>query len=152
MTTNEGAAGSGAPRFRVHPLDLLLLLLACGLGALAFAKLFRESPLPLPSDRLLGAELEVEFAEDRPWKGGFGPVKGRLQIEDSLFSEVVERSAAPGDRVRMRLRVLGRDLQRPDELTHFRRILRRGASITLSEEDAEVEAEVLSIREPGEKP
>lgn len=152
MTTDEGKGPAAAPRFRVHPLDLLLLLLAAGLAALAWAKLFRESPLPLPSDRLLGAELEVEFAEDRPWKGGFGPVGGRLQIEDSLFSEVLERTPAEGARVRVRLRILGRDLQRPDELTHFRRVLRRGAAITLSEEDAEVEAEVLSIRAPGERP
>ncbi len=140
----------GRRRFRVHPLDLLLVLLACGLGALAWAKLFRESPLPLPSDRLLGAELEVEFAVDRPWKEGF-PTEGRpVRIEDALFAEVIERAPGPESRARLRLRILGRELQRPDALTRFRRVLRRGAVLTLSEADSEVAAEVLSVRVPGD--
>ncbi|MHC4821874.1 MAG: hypothetical protein ACYTDX_09170, partial [Planctomycetota bacterium] len=50
--------------FRIHPLDLLVLVMAIGLATLAYAYLFKRSPVPRVVDRFLGAEVEDYLVTD----------------------------------------------------------------------------------------
>jgi hypothetical protein len=133
-----------APRRRLHPVDLLALILAIGLAFLAYATLFRRTPVSRPVDPLLGATVELEFAVDRPWKRTFPDPHRIVRLEDYLEAEVLGADDAGGVRT-LRLRILDRDRQRPDALTLFRTGIRLGTRIRLVTPEAEVEAEVLRV-------
>ncbi len=135
--------------FRVHPLDLLVLVMAIGLGTLAYAYLFKSSPVPRVVDRFLGAEIEVEFEIDRDWKKEFPQVGESAEIEDYLVTDVVERKEQQWEdraRARVLLRVKDRHGQRPETMTLFRSRIRRGIRVRIAQDGSEVEAEVISVR------
>jgi hypothetical protein len=138
-----------APRRRVHPLDLLVLVLAAGLAALAYAYLFRTNPIPLPMDPYLGAEVEVEFIADREWKRTFGTPGAALSLHGTLACEVLEATGpaegAADPRRTLRLRIAGREHQRAEALTHFRTAIRRGFRVRLVGFADEVEGEVTRV-------
>ena len=139
-----GAAGG----FRVHPLDLLVLLMAAALAALSYAFFFQRSPVPRPVDPFLGAVIEVEFTADRAWKETF-PFPGKnVRIQEFLLGEVVERKvAAPGPppTIHLRIHVFERAKQNPDAITLSRKAMRRGSVITLDADGSAVQAEVVSV-------
>lgn len=136
----------------VHPLDLLVLALGVVLAVVAYAYLFRTSPVPTPVDPLLGARVVVEFDADRPWKESFpGAPDGRVQLQDYLALRALGPSEAlPGGRRRLTLEILGRDAQRVEALERFSGGVRRGAVVTLSTRDDEVRAEIVAVDAPGE--
>lgn len=152
----EAPPGPAPRRFPIHPLDLLVLVLAVAAAMLAYSYLFRTSPVPAAGDWLLGAEIEAEFTADRPWKEAFPASGSRVRVEDALVVEVLERSVgdappSPGaGRVRLRLRVAGRSEQPPDARLMLQRKLRRGSTILISDRESEVAAEVLAIRLAGD--
>jgi hypothetical protein len=142
-----------ARRRLIHPVDLLALVLAVGLAVIAYAYVFHRTPVPRPVDPLLGAELVVEFEADRDWKRTFPLPHRVVLIAEYLDAELLEDPAPAPDRDgwrRLRLRILGRDRQRPEGLTMFRTGIRRGAAIRIISPDSELTAEVVSVREPGD--
>jgi hypothetical protein len=139
------------PGLRLHPVDLLVLLVAAGLASLVYAYFFRTTPVGRPVDSLLGATIEVEFRADRDWKRSFPAPGAAVIVEDFLVCDVAGSPApggAGGDAVRLSLRVRGREAQRPEAMTHFRSRLRRGTRVRLHDSTGEVEAEVLSVSAP----
>ncbi len=147
------AARSSIPAVKriIHPVDLLALVLAIGLAIVAYAFVFHRTPVPRPVDPLLGAELVVEFPADREWKRDF-PLPHRIvMISEYLDAELVGDPAESGPgTVRLTLRILGRDRQRPEGLTMFRTGIRRGDVLRLNSPDEVLEAEVLEVRKPGD--
>jgi hypothetical protein len=148
---NEPAPTPPGPR--LHPVDLLVLVAAAALTCVAYAYLFRRSPVPRPVDPLLGKELLVEFAEDRDWKSArefLRPGHG-ASLEDYLEAEVVGEGPPaperPGTR-RVRLRIGERKAQRPEAITLFRTGIRRGTRVRVTSRRSEVEAEVLEAPGP----
>ena len=134
-------------RFRVHPVDLLVLVLAAALGALAWAYLFRTSPVPRPVDPYLGKEIELEFAADRDWKREFPAVGESVHLEEYLMASVLGREVVEENGrtlVRVRLRIHDRETQKPEVMTLFRTGVRRGTRLRMSTHQSEVEAEVLT--------
>jgi hypothetical protein len=155
----SGKEGGGGPGFRVHPLDLLVLLLAVFLGVAAYTFLFHRQPVPRPVDPLLGKVLLLEFPADREWKRSFPEAGKEVLLDDMLLCDVEEVApAAPSPdspspdsahpRVRLRVRVRERSAQRPDTMTLFRTGIRRGTRLRVSDREDEVEAEVLEVEEP----
>lgn len=140
----EGRGPVGA-RGKIHVVDLAALVLAAGLAALAYAYLFRRSPVPRPVDPLLGAEIDVEFRPDKPWKNAFPETGKSAYLDEYLEADVVGAEAA-GDVRAVHLRVKGRDAQKPEALTLFRTGVRRGSSLRLSSEGSEVTVEVVSVK------
>jgi hypothetical protein len=141
------------PRFRVHPLDLLVLVVAVVLGCVAYAYLFRRSPIPRAVDPLLGKVVEIEFAVDRPWKREFPRAGDEALIEDYLRTEVLEAGPAQGkgeDRRVARVRVLERNAQKVEAMTLFRTGVKRGMRVRLTSRDSEVTGEVLDVRPAAE--
>ena len=141
---------SSRARGRIHVVDLVALVLAIGLAALAYAYLFRRSPVPRPVDPLLGAAIDVEFRPDKPWKNAFPETGKSAYLDEYLEADVTGAENAGGVRV-VHLRVKGRDAQKPEALTLFRTGVRRGTSIVLSSEGAEVQAEVVDVKTVAEK-
>ena len=138
------------PGFRVHPVDLLVLAVAVALACIAYAYLFRRSPVPRPVDRFLGMVLEVDFEADRPWKKDF-PVRGdTVTVEDYLVATVLDAGPAPGGPEgvrRIRLRVADRESQKPEAMTLFRTGVFVGTRlrITCIQKRSEVTGEVVSV-------
>ena len=150
MGSSAGARTWG----RVHVVDLVALALAVGLAALAYAYLFRRTPVPRPVDPLLGAEVVVEFDGDRAWKESWPAVGGPGSLEEYLGAEVVavERGLADSPRrARVRLRVLGRETQRPEAMTLFRTGVRRGSVLRMSDLESEIRVEVIEVVPATEK-
>ncbi len=146
-----------APRLRVHPLDLLFVVLAAAAAWAGYAFLFRDTPVARPGDRVVGSELLLEFRADRPWKREFAVPGRTLVVEDRLAADVLEVTTppdGPADARRVRVRVRERDAQRPFAVTQLRKVLRRGVVLVLRddrsevEEESQVEAELLEIRRP----
>lgn len=136
----------------IHPVDLLVLAAAAALGCVAYAYLFRRSPVPRPVDPLLGKVVEVEFPADRPWKRDFPVVGAPVMIEDYLVSEALEAGPVAGGSEghrRALLRILDRDSQRPETMTLFRTGIYRGTKVRLTSDRQEVVGEVVDVREPG---
>lgn len=156
--TSGGRADSIPPMARrrlIHPLDGLVLVLAIGLAVVAYAYLFRRTPVPRPVDPLLGAEVLLEIRVDRPWKAAFPGDADRVTIEEYLATDVVSGPApveGRDDAVRLRLRIRSRDAQQPEALTLFRTGIRRGSILRLSTLDAEVRAEVIEVESPEPEP
>ena len=139
-----GAAGG----FRVHPLDLLVLLMAVALAALSYAFFFQRSPVPRPVDPFLGAVIEVEFTADRAWKETFPFPGNDVQIQEFLSAEVTERRVVqpgPPSRVLLRLHVLDRERQAPEAITLFREVMRKGSLIQIAAHNSVIHAEVVSV-------
>jgi hypothetical protein len=140
---------SARARGKVHVVDLVALVLAIGLAALAYAYLFRRTPVPRPVDPLLGAAIDVEFRPDKPWKQSF-PVTGKsAYLDEYLEADVTGAEDTGGVRV-VHLRVKGRDTQKPEALTLFRTGVRRGTSLRLSSEGSEVVVEVVDVKTVAE--
>jgi len=140
------------PRIRVHPVDLLVLVVAVALGCVAYAYLFRTSPIPRAVDPLLGKVVEIEFAVDRPWKREFPRVGDEALLENYLRTEVLDVGPVPGagdERRRVRVRVLERNAQKVEAITLFRTGLNRGMRLRLISRASEVTGEVVEVREPG---
>lgn len=137
----------------VHPIDLLVLVLGVALAVIAYAYLFRRSPVPSPVDPLLGARVVVEFDDDRPWKSTFPDSgDGRVLLDEYLMLRALGPSTPSPERAerrRIELEILGRDAQRVEALERFRGGVRRGATVTLSTAGSEVRAEILSVELPG---
>jgi len=137
----------------LHPLDLLVLVLAVVLAVIAYAYLFRSSPVSRPADVLLDAEITLEYEADRPWKRAF-PAKGAAVLLEEFLQLVALDSPQPVKGrpgvVRVTVRVLGRDLQKPEALTHFRGGVRKGSQVRLADQDSEVTAEVVSVELAGD--
>jgi len=148
----RAARGSIPPVKRlIHPVDLLALVLAIGLAVVAYAFVFHRTPVPRPVDPLLGAELTVEFPAARTWQRDFPLPHRVVMIAEYLDAELVGEPVAPAPGVvRLTLRILGRDRQRPEGLTMFRTGIRRGDVIRLTSPDETVTAEVLEVRKPGD--
>ena len=154
----SGGESGGSPGFRVHPLDLLVLLLALFLAAAAYTFLFHRQPVARPVDPLLGKVLVLEFPADREWKLSF-PAEGRqVLLEDMLLCDVekLERVGVPTGSavpvVRVSVRVRERSGQRPDAMTQFRTGIRRGTRLRISDRDNEVEAEIVEAAVEAEEP
>jgi hypothetical protein len=138
-------------RGKVHVVDVVALVLAAGLAVLAYTYLFRRTPVPRPVDPLLGAEIALEFRPDKPWKETF-PLTGKsAYLDEYLEADVLGAETADGVRT-VRVRVKGRDAQRPEALTLFRTGVRRGTSLLLSSDGSEVRAEVVDVKAAAEKP
>jgi len=138
---------------RFHPVDLLVLLVAVVLGCVAYAYLFRTSPVPRAVDPLLGMVVEVEFAVDRDWKRAFPPEGREVRIEGYLKAETVSAApveGGPGERRRVRIRILERNAQMVEAITLFRTGLNRGMTVRLLAGDSEVTGEITDLRGPGE--
>jgi hypothetical protein len=135
------------PGFRVHPVDLLVLVLAVGLAALSYAYLFRRSPVPRPVDRFLGMVLEVQFEVDRPWKADFPAPGAPVCVDDYLVTDVVKAEGSAGRRTLV-LRVRAREGQKPETMTQFRTGVFRGCTVRLLSGVSQVTGEVLSVQEP----
>jgi hypothetical protein len=138
----------------VHPVDLLVFALAVILAVIAYAYLFRSSPVSTSVDPLFGARLVVEFDDDRPWKSAFPETDDRrLQLDAYLMLRALGPSEPSPERPlrrRLELEILGRDAQRVEALERFRDGVRRGAVVTLSALRSEVRAEVMSVRLRGD--
>jgi len=135
-------------RPRIHPVDLLVLVLAVVLAVAAWSFLFRRTPVPRPVDPLLGAVVTVEHVPRHDWQRRFPEEGPEVRIEEYLSAEVVggpDRSPDDPTAVRLRLRVHGRDEQRPEGLTLFRTGIRRGSLIRITNLRSEVRAEVVSV-------
>jgi hypothetical protein len=140
---------------RVHPVDLLALLLAVGAAVGGYAFLFRRQPVPRPADPLLGAVIDAEFPADRAWKREFGRPGERLLLDDLLTVEILEAGpgALEGSR-RLRLRVAGRDAQESWAVANLRWGIHRGSSVALRDEGgaggivSTVTAEVVAVAPP----
>ena len=148
--------GESRPAPRVHPVDLLVLVVALSLGALAYAYLFKRSPVSRPVDAFLGIVVEVEFDADRDWKREFPKVGDEVTIEQYLVAETLSAGPAPGGpegRRRVRLKVHDRESQKPETMTLFRTGVFRGALVRVGslERRSEVQGEVISVEAPGEK-
>ena len=135
---------------KIHVVDVVVLVLAAGLAMLAYAYLFRRTPVPRPVDPLLGAEIVVEFRPDKPWKRDFPVVGATVYIEEYLEADVVSVEMQGGMRT-AHLRVLGRDTQKPEALTLFRSGVRRGGELHLNDLDHEVKVEVVDVKLVAEK-
>ncbi len=141
------------PGLRVHPVDLLVLAVAVVLGCVAYAYLFRQSPIPRAVDPLLGKVVEIEFEVDRPWKKDFPRIGDEALIEEYLRTEVVDAGPAPGkgeERRVARVRVLDRNAQKVEAMTLFRTGVKRGMRVRLTSRDSEVTGEVLDVRPAAE--
>jgi hypothetical protein len=145
-----GPQSAGA-RGRIHVVDAVALVLAAALAVLAYSYLFRRTPVPRPVDPLLGAEIVVEFRPDKPWKAAFPKAGATVLLDEYLEADVTGAEDAGGVRT-VRLRVRGRDVQKPEALTLFRTGVRRGTSLVLSTEDSEVRVEVVDVKTVAEKP
>ena len=141
---------SAHARGKVHVVDLVALVLAAGLAALAYAYLFRRSPVPRPVDPLLGAAIDVEFRPDKPWKHSFPEIGKSAYLDEYLEADVTGAEDVGGVRV-VHLRVKGRDTQKPEALTLFRTGVRRGTSLRLSGDGSEVVVEVVDVKTVAEK-
>lgn len=148
----EGESGRSPRGFRLHPLDLLFLLLAVFLAIAAYTFLFERQHVPRPVDPLLGATIVVEFPAHREWLLEFPRVGEQVLVDDMLLCDVVEAksvkpSHGPGVPVRTaHLLIRDRSGQRPEAMGHFRRGIRRGSRLLISVRESEVEAEVVEVR------
>lgn len=132
-------------RGRIHVVDAVALVLAAGLAVLAYSYLFRRTPVPRPVDPLLGAEITVKFRPDEPWKQEFPAVGASVSLEEYLEADVTGADTAGGVRT-VRLRVRGRDTQKPEALTLFRSGVRRGSELRMNDLTSEVRVEVTDVR------
>jgi hypothetical protein len=143
---------TGRRGFRIHPLDALFVLLAIFLAVAAYTFLFERQHVPRPVDPLLGAVLVVEFPVDRTWQADFPAKGGQVLVDGILVCDVVEvvpPDPAPGNRSLTRtvhLRILNRSGQRPEAMGLFRRGIRRGSRLLVSDRDSELEGEVIEVR------
>jgi hypothetical protein len=130
---------------KIHVVDAVALVLAAGLAVLAYSYLFRRTPVRRPVDPLLGAEITVEFRPDKPWKQQFPAVGASVLLEEYLEADVT--SAETSESVRtVRLRVRGRETQKPEALTLFRTGVRRGSELRMNDLTGEVRVEVIDVR------
>jgi hypothetical protein len=132
----------------VHPIDLLAVVLAVGLAALAYAYLFRRSPVPRPVDPLLGARVTVVFPLDRPWKSEFAKRGDKVQLEEYLTADVAE-TRDDGGRRTATLVVRQREAQTPEALTLFRSGVRVGSELRMNDQTRETRVEVLDVALAG---
>ena len=136
-------------RGRIHVVDAVVLVLAAGLAVLAYAYLFRRTPISRPVDPLLGAEIDVEFRTDHAWQREFPAVGKWVYLEEYLQADVI-RAQTSGDTRIVNLKVRDRSTQNPFALTLFRSGVRRGSRLVLSDQGNEVRVEVVDVRLPSE--
>lgn len=151
---SEEPPGPPSPR-RLHPVDVVVAVALLLVAAAAWNWLFRAAPLPESVDRIVGAELTLEFPLDRDWKRNLLAPGTKVVIENRLTADVTSVGPSP-ERGESTLRVVlvirGRDGQRPQALTQLRPLLRRGNRVTLRDEhpdpldESEIEAEVVEVR------
>ena len=133
---------------RIHPVDLLVLVLAGVLAVAAYSFLFRNTPVPRPVDNLLGVVITVEHTPKHEWQRRFPEEGPGVRIEEYLSADVIggpEPSPTDPAAVRLRLRIHDRDDQRPEGLTLFTSGIRRGSMIRLSNRKSQVVAEVVAV-------
>ena len=137
-------------RGRIHVVDVVVLVLAAGLAALAYAYLFRSTPISRPVDPLLGAEIVVEFRAEHEWQREFPAVGKWVHLEEYLVADVIRAQTNADTRV-VALKVRDRSTQNPFALTLFRSGVRRGSRLVMNDHENEVHVEVVEVRLAAEK-